>query len=95
MGEASLSFSLMYHEPDWRRKQREEDPFIVIAHASVTVFQTRAPNGHPGRSHSLWFADAQEEGNFQWFETAFRQHAGLKSTKRPVPFDAEPESTKL
>lgn len=46
-------------------------PFEVIAHAGIelTIPPTRA--GYHGRSHSLWYCDAQELGVFRWFETAF------------------------
>jgi serine/threonine protein kinase len=92
LGQASMRFSLMYHDPDWLRNQLEDAPFAVIAHASVTVFQSSTSNDHRGRSHSMWFADAHEEGKFEWFETAFRQNAGMIPTERPIPFDAEPVS---
>lgn len=92
LGQASMRFSHMYHDPDWLRAQIQNAPFEVIAHASVTVFQSGPANDFPGRSHSLWFADAHEEGKFQWFETAFRQNAGMIPTERPIPFDAEPAS---
>ncbi len=44
--------------------------FRVLAHSLVAA---KIPREHDydGRAHSLWFCDAQAEGEFQWFETAF------------------------
>jgi serine/threonine-protein kinase len=51
-------------------------PIDVIAHASLIL--TRAPDFfddpdhyYKGRSHSLWYCNAKEEGRYQCFETAF------------------------
>ncbi len=44
--------------------------FDVIAYASL-LLHTPPSNGYKGRSHSFWYADAQESERYQWFETAF------------------------
>jgi hypothetical protein len=59
--------------------RRPGPAFDVIAHASVKLTapgeqaSSRLPFSVPyvGRSHSLWYCDAQEAGRYQWFETAF------------------------
>ena len=42
--------------------------------------------GFSGRSHSLWFADAQTEGEYLWFETGFSLMALMASLPDPDPF---------
>ena len=55
--------------------RRPAPAFDVIAHASLTLtvpgVRTSAPFDYKGRSHSLWFCDAKEVRQYQWFETAF------------------------
>jgi hypothetical protein len=58
------------------------------------VKQARAPEGgYVGRSHSLWYCDAQQEGRYGWFETAFMHQPLGRSGARfdiPAPFSGEP-----
>lgn len=42
--------------------------------------------GYEGRSHSLWYCDAQEVGRYQWFETAFMLSAFTRQMARQDPF---------
>jgi serine/threonine-protein kinase len=46
-------------------------PFTVIASAEIVVRLKTFRSDWQGRSHSLWFCDAQDEGRFAWYETAF------------------------
>lgn len=46
--------------------------------------------GYEGRSHSLWFCDAQEAGRYQWFETAFMLSAFTRQMARQDPFSLDP-----
>ena len=46
-------------------------PFEVIAHTTISITIPRTRHGYAGRSHSLWYCDAQETGVFRWYETAF------------------------
>ena len=46
-------------------------PFDVIAFTQILVFQPGSSDGFVGRSHSLWFCDAQTQGEFRWYESAF------------------------
>lgn len=48
-----------------------EPPFEIVSFARITVAIPGDQSGYRGRSHSLWFCDAQEEGVFRWYETAF------------------------
>lgn len=46
-------------------------PFDVIAYAAIQLKIPQSRGGYEGRSHSLWYADAQLAERYQWFETAF------------------------
>ena len=71
-GGMGLRNAVMQFSPVFRTKMEpwkgyDRPAFTVVAHSSIGVMIPPAP----GRSHSLWFCDAVEEDNFQWFETAF------------------------
>jgi eukaryotic-like serine/threonine-protein kinase len=66
-----------------------DGPFTVIASAPIAVNMGRQMAGYGGRSHSLWFCDAQEAGRFAWYETAFMDV--LSRHAQPVaPYALEP-----
>ena len=46
-------------------------PFEVIAYTTISVVKPADQYGYTGRSHSLWYCDAEEPGVFRWYETAF------------------------
>ena len=58
-------------------------PFEVIAYTTITLAIPENQHGYSGRSHSLWYCDAQEKGVFRWYETAF---FNWLSTNRVEPF---------
>ena len=64
-------------------------PFEVIAHTEIRVAQPQNSMGYSGRSHSLWYCDAQEQGMFRWYETAFWELRGGSSLK---PFAMPPDA---
>ncbi|MEU0198440.1 MULTISPECIES: serine/threonine-protein kinase [unclassified Streptomyces] len=65
--------------------------FNVISHTSVSISLKTANRGYEGRSHSLWYCDAKEEGRYQWYETSFMVMPLLRSTQRTVePFALDP-----
>ena len=61
----------------------------VIAYSRITVAQSRERQGYRGRSHSLWFCDAQDERVYRWFELAFMPSLYTGTILR-IPFDQEP-----
>ena len=66
-------------------------PFEVIAHTKISVSGSADRSGYTGRSHSLWYCDAQEKGTFRWYETAFMETFG---TNTPfAPFAMPPEAS--
>ena len=94
LGRATLTFSDMIPNHWGHFMTEEDDPFVVLARAVVTLQQQQVGfQGNPGRSHALWYADVEEEGRFQWYETAFYQNDGMSPCQRLVPYAAEFEST--
>ncbi|MBZ4014201.1 hypothetical protein CCS38_00125 [Streptomyces purpurogeneiscleroticus] len=58
--------------------------FSVAAHASIKL-TTSTPHGqYEGRSHSLWYCDAKEEGRFRWYETAFMTSPLIRESLQTV-----------
>lgn len=64
--------------------------FKVIAASSLSVTFGRPGRDWVGRSHSLWFCDAHEPGQFGWYELAFMEST-FNSARPPVePFACSP-----
>ncbi|WP_434582242.1 serine/threonine-protein kinase [Carbonactinospora thermoautotrophica] len=64
--------------------------FDVIAHAALSIKIPIDRHGYEGRSHSLWYCDAQEAGRYQWFETAFMISPLIPKRGRQNPFALNP-----
>ncbi|GLY24821.1 serine/threonine-protein kinase [Micromonospora sp. NBRC 101691] len=70
-------------------------PIDVVYYARIGVERQKS---HPrdtqylGRSHSLWYCDAQEEGRYQWFETSFMGASWQANPQDPQvePFALDP-----
>jgi serine/threonine-protein kinase len=60
--------------------------FDLVAVAEIGLRMPSDRFGFSGRSHSLWFADAQTEGEYVWFETGFSLMALMASLPDPDPF---------
>ncbi|QIB49571.1 serine/threonine-protein kinase [Streptomyces aureoverticillatus] len=66
-------------------------PFDVIASARLSLKVPANHHGYTGRSHSLWYADAQTEAEYRWFETAF-MNSPLRPVASPMaPFALDPD----
>jgi eukaryotic-like serine/threonine-protein kinase len=48
----------------------------IVAFAEMGLEGSDSSRGYVGRSHSLWYCDAEEEGRFGWYELAFMQTLG-------------------
>lgn len=79
-----------------RPKQASRDPwkwhapaFQVIAFSQL-VLRMQGSRGYEGRSHSLWFCDAMDAGQFGWFETAFMHMARMQRSSPVEPFALDP-----
>lgn len=88
---AKLSFSsLKAAPPSALRYYDYAPPFDVIAYCEIAL---RIPENrwqYDGRSHSLWFCDAQEEGVYRWYETAFMINPLIPRRGRMNPFALDP-----
>lgn len=71
LNEAKLSLA----QSQMAKQQYDEDfqgsLFEIVAYSSITLNVIPDGHGYEGRSHSLWYCDAQEAGKFRWYETAF------------------------
>jgi eukaryotic-like serine/threonine-protein kinase len=65
-------------------------PFDVVSVASVNLKVPADRNGYEGRSHSLWFGDIQEPGQYGWYETAFMISPMIARQGRQDPFALDP-----
>ncbi|MHB8761994.1 MAG: serine/threonine-protein kinase [Coriobacteriia bacterium] len=88
LGTAELSVSRMTGTGDnvWGHYQ---PVFDVVAHASIAITIPRY-HDYAGRSHSLWFCDAQEEGRYAWYETAFMVTPMVPERGVQDPFALDP-----
>ena len=64
--------------------------FEVVAYSSITLQIKPDPYGFRGRSHSLWYCDAQEAGVFRWYETAFMVMPLMRRRSNIDPFALAP-----
>jgi len=67
------------------------ETFDVVLFASLEVVNP-PDNEYGGRSHSLWFCDAQETGSYAWFETAFMISPLIRERSLLTPFSLPPGS---
>jgi serine/threonine-protein kinase len=67
-------------------------PFDVVAHAVIQLKIPQDRYGYEGRSHSLWYADAQTAERYQWFETAFMETPLRGGMSSMDPFALKPDS---
>ncbi|MDN5771236.1 MAG: hypothetical protein L0H24_10115 [Microlunatus sp.] len=82
---ANLGVSQPQPSPAW------QGPFNVIAFANIAVnLGGRNRMGWEGRSHSLWFCDAHEQGRFAWYETAFMDSPFSSGHPSVEPFSCSP-----
>lgn len=92
---AELAFDPMYCDDDGRNDETDQGlPFSVIAHACIRVTQNQNSSfNSPSRSHSLWYADVERQGQFDWYEVGFMQvGSGMVPADRGKPFDLSPDS---
>ena len=90
LNEANLSVA-----PSRMAEQRLETdtygpPFEVVAYSGITLQIKPDQHGFEGRSHSLWYCDAQKDGVFRWYETAFMIMPLIPKRGRLDPFALGP-----
>jgi serine/threonine-protein kinase len=54
----------------------------VICSSAISVTFPPKRSGYEGRSHSLFYCDARQEGSFAWFETAFMPSGFVPDNRR-------------
>jgi serine/threonine-protein kinase len=69
---------------------RYQPPFEVIAYSQITVRIPPDRFDYHGRSHSLWYCDAQEKDVFRWYETSFMIQPFIPRRGRLNPFAMDP-----
>ena len=67
-----------------------EPPFEIVVYSEIFLRVQPDPRGYEGRSHSLWYCDAQEAGTFRWYETAFMIMPGMPRRSHLDPFAMDP-----
>jgi serine/threonine-protein kinase len=70
--------------------QWEPPAFDVVSHAELNLRIPEDQYQYEGRSHSLWFCDAQAPGEFAWYETAFMVSPFIARQGRQDPFALPP-----
>jgi serine/threonine-protein kinase len=70
--------------------QRGTPAFDLIAFSELDLRVPADHSGYEGRSHSLWYCDAQEASRYQWFETAFMLSPFTAKAARQDPFSLDP-----
>jgi serine/threonine-protein kinase len=88
LGKAKLWVEEPQRFPGWGGSR--EVAFDVIAGAALGVNVSPDRYGYQGRSHSLWFCDAQHDGAYGWFETAFMYSPLLTRQSATNPFGLGP-----
>ncbi len=88
LGQAELEMGSFSNTPTnpW---VRQAPAFDVIAHSQISITVPRHMD-YEGRSHSLWYCDVQENGRFQWFETAFMFNPLINHRDIKNPFALAP-----
>lgn len=89
LGAAELRiFSPQEHARSQASDQRI--PFDVVAFTDIELSMPPDHYGYSGRSHALWFCDAQQAGSYAWFETAFMLQALMAQQSNRDPFSLKP-----
>jgi eukaryotic-like serine/threonine-protein kinase len=65
----------------------QSSPFDIVASGGIKVGIPANQYGYMGRSHALWYCDAQEVGIYRWYEFAFWKMSSRNSLR---PFSLAP-----
>jgi serine/threonine protein kinase len=90
LNEATLNASPPSGPVDGSRRSPPIVPFDVVTHTTLTLRIPQNRYGYAGRSHSLWFCDAQVAGEYRWFESSYMRMALLGTQPPEVPFALQP-----
>lgn len=64
--------------------------FDLVGYSEIAVSIPEDRTQFTGQEHSLWFSDAQQEGVFRWYETAFMISPLRPLTTKNFPFVMNP-----
>jgi len=64
--------------------------FDVIIYTAIAAHKPQDRFGYEGRSHSLWFCDAHDEGVYRWYELAFMVNPFVAERYTLDPFALPP-----
>jgi len=81
LGQAELRFNSLEETSTNPWHGWEAPSLHVIAHTSVEVWMPPNQFGYGGRSHSLWYCDAQQEEHYNWYETAFMRNPLMRGQR--------------
>lgn len=90
LASASIEISPINQELISKTNIKYEAPFVIIAYSEIIVRIPRGRYDYEGRSHSLWYCDAQEKDVFRWYETAFMITPGMPKRGLINPFALKP-----
>ena len=91
LGSASLTIDRVLRVPTQEHSGLGSN-IDVVMFTKITVLREPDRSGYKGRSHSLWFCDAQQQGKYAWYETTFMDTPGLRAPMPPVtPHALTPE----
>lgn len=90
LNSAKMEFSSAVRTPMDPWEGYRPSAFTVIGHSSIGIRIPPDSYQYEGRSHSLWFCDAVEKDNFQWFEIAFMVSPISPRRSRQNPFALDP-----
>lgn len=62
----------------------------IVSYSDISVHITAGHDGYEGRSHSLWYCDAQRKGEYYWYETAFMLSPLVPGLTPEDPFALSP-----
>jgi hypothetical protein len=71
MGEQLPHYTKMERSLEWN--SRIDAPFEIIAYSHIELTHPPTSQRYIGRSHSLWFCDAEVKGTYRWYELAFEE----------------------
>ena len=90
LNEANLSMEPSRMAEQGIDADTDSSPFEVMAYSNITLKIKPDRYGFEGRSHSVWYCDAQEAGVFRWYETAFMISLLIPKRGRLDPFALGP-----
>ncbi|MFK0024953.1 serine/threonine-protein kinase [Streptomyces sp. NPDC090798] len=92
LGHATLHLSATHAAAPEVWRVGSAPPFDVIAYATMSLRLPDNQQGYQGRSHSLWYCDAQVAEQYRWFETAFMISPLLAERAIVEPFALLPDA---